>query len=96
MAHGGDPWADICVKLMKKWENLYYMSSAYSPRRLPSQVIEYLDRGGTLKVMWASDYPILDFARCRSDIEQMGLSSADARYHFAYANASRVLLGRTV
>ena len=93
MAHGGDPWADMCVKLMTKWPNLYYMSSAYSPRRIPQPVIDYLNGRGADKIMWASDYPVLEFGRCREQIEAMPLRDEERRRKFAHDNALRVLFG---
>lgn len=93
MAHGGDPWAGVCVKLMSKWENLYYMSSAYAPSRVPPEVIRYADGRGSHKVMWASDYPILEFGRCRSGIEKLPFTDESRRRAFAYGNAKRVLFG---
>jgi predicted TIM-barrel fold metal-dependent hydrolase len=87
MAHGGDPWADICVKLMSKWENLYYMTSAYSPKRIPQEIATYANGRGSNKVMWASDYPILEFARCRDDIDVMKFDRQELRRRFAYDNA---------
>lgn len=96
MAHGGDPWADVCVKLMTKWENLYYMSSAYSPKRIPAAIARYADGRGSTKVMWASDYPILEFSRCRRDIEQMQFTDEQSRYQFAFGNADRLFFGGQV
>lgn len=87
MAHGGDPWADVCVKLMTKWENLHYMSSAYAPSRLPRAILDYAQGVGSHKVMWASDYPILDFARCRDSIARMPFVDEPARRRFCYDNA---------
>jgi len=29
-AHGCEPWADLAVKLMLKWPNLYYSTSAFA------------------------------------------------------------------
>jgi uncharacterized protein len=95
MAHGGDPWADMCVKLMSKWENLYYMTSAYAPRRIPQAIAAYVDGAGSHKVMWASDYPILEFNRCRASILKMEFSEEHRRRQFAYGNANRVLFGET-
>jgi uncharacterized protein len=89
MSHGGDPWAEVCVKLMNKWENLFYMSSAYSPRRIPTLVIDYLKGRGGRRVLWASDYPILEFGRCREQIAEMPLTDA-TRFDFAYGNAARL------
>ncbi|GAA0628875.1 amidohydrolase family protein [Sporichthya brevicatena] len=89
MSHGGDPWADVCVKLMTKWENLHYMTSAYSPRRIPTPAVDYLRGRGRKRVMWASDYPILEFSRCREQIAAMDLDE-QTRFDFAYGNAARM------
>jgi hypothetical protein len=94
MAHGGDPWAEVCVKLMSKWENLYYMTSAYAPSRVPPSVIRYADGPGSRKVMWASDYPILEFGRCRDSIARLAFSDETRRHDFAYGNAARLLFGQ--
>jgi uncharacterized protein len=94
LSHGGDPWADLCVKLMTKWENLYYMSSAYSPRRLPTAIVDYMNGRGSDRVMFASDYPILDFARCRSHIDQMKLVDDETRRRYAYNNADRLFFSQ--
>ena len=91
MAHGGDPWGEVCVKLMAKWENLHYMSSAYSPRRMPKSILEYLDGAGSTRVMWASDYPILEFKRCREIVDDMAFREPSTRQRFVYENAARLL-----
>lgn len=90
MSHGGDPWTDMCVKLMSKWPNLYYMSSAYSPKYLPEPIIDYANRRGADKVMWASDYPILDFERCRKEILDLDFRDEERRHKFAYDNARKM------
>ena len=33
--HGCEPWTDLAVKLMLKWPNLYYSTSAFAPAPLP-------------------------------------------------------------
>jgi predicted TIM-barrel fold metal-dependent hydrolase len=75
MSHGGDPWAALCVKLMLKWENLYYMSSAFAPKYIPSEIIKYMNSRGDGKIMWASDYPLLTLDRCTSEINVMDFKS---------------------
>src|SRR6266702_8442645 len=91
MAHGGDPWAEVCVKLMRKWENLYYMSSAYSPRRIPAPVLDYLNGPGVGKVMWASDYPILEPGWCRGVIDSMTFADPSVKQRFVHGNARAVI-----
>jgi hypothetical protein len=91
MSHGGNPWAEVCVALMQRWSNLYYMSSAYSPKRIPAPVVDYLNGRGADKIMWASDYPVLEFARCREQIAAMPIRDEERRRAFAHDNAQRVL-----
>jgi predicted TIM-barrel fold metal-dependent hydrolase len=93
MAHGGDPWADVCVKLMLKWQNLYYMTSAFAPKHLPREIVHYMNTRGPDRVMWASDYPLLGFDRCAREIEAMDFRDEERRRKFARDNARRVILG---
>jgi len=71
------------------------MSSAYSPRRIPAPVVEYLKARGSRKVLWASDYPILEFERCRQQIAEMPLTE-EGRFDFAYGNAARLFFPKLV
>lgn len=93
MAHGGEPWADLCVKLMLKWPNLYYMSSAFAPKRIPVPVIHYLNTRGADRVMWASDYPVLTFERCMKEIAELPLRNDATRAAFIAENAHRLFFG---
>jgi predicted TIM-barrel fold metal-dependent hydrolase len=91
MSHGGVPWQEICVRLMAKWDNLYYMTAAYAPSRLPVEITDYLYGVGSHKIMWASDYPILDLHRCRKSILAMPFPDEGARRRFAFDNCDRVI-----
>ena len=37
MIHGADPWWDIAIRLLIKYQNLRLMTSAWSPKRLPGE-----------------------------------------------------------
>ncbi|MGE5596231.1 MAG: amidohydrolase family protein [Hyphomicrobiales bacterium] len=89
-SHGGEPWANLCVKLMLKWPNLHYMTSAFAPRHLPEEIVQYVNTRGTDRVMWASDYPLLTFARCLEEIGAMPLRDEERRRKFARENALRL------
>ena len=39
MRHGAEPWADLAVKLMLKWPNLYYSTTAFAPKYYPDDVV---------------------------------------------------------
>ena len=56
--HGCEPWADLAVKLLLKWPNLYYSTSAFAPRYYPKDVVHFANTRGADKVMYAGYYPM--------------------------------------
>ena len=56
-------------------------------------MIEFVNGRGADKVIWASDYPILDFGRCRDEIAALPFRDEERRHKFAYANARRLFFG---
>jgi predicted TIM-barrel fold metal-dependent hydrolase len=58
MRHGAEPWADLAVKLMLKWPNLYYSTSAFAPRYYPKDIVNYANTRGADKVMYAGYFPM--------------------------------------
>jgi predicted TIM-barrel fold metal-dependent hydrolase len=58
MRHGAEPWVDLAVKLMLKWPNLYYSTSAFAPRYYPQAVIDYANTRGADKVMYGGYFPM--------------------------------------
>jgi predicted TIM-barrel fold metal-dependent hydrolase len=58
MRHGAEPWADLAVKLMVKWPNLFYSTSAFAPRYYPKAIVDFANSSrGAGKVMYAGYYP---------------------------------------
>ncbi len=58
LRHGGEPWVDLAVKLMVKWPNLYYSTSAFAPKYYPQAIIDYANSSrGAGKVIYAGYYP---------------------------------------
>ena len=56
--HGCEPWADLAAKLLLKWPNLYYSTSAFAPRYYPEAIVDYANTRGADKVMYAGYYPM--------------------------------------
>ena len=56
--HGCEPWVDLIVKLMLKWPNLYYSTSAFAPKYYPKAIIDYANTRGADKIMYAGYYPM--------------------------------------
>jgi len=46
MRHGAEPWQDMAVKLMLKYPNLYYSTSAFAPKYYPREIIEFANSRG--------------------------------------------------
>ncbi|OBG30265.1 amidohydrolase family protein [Mycobacterium sp. 852002-51057_SCH5723018] len=59
MIHGADPWWDVAIRMLIKYQNLRLMTSAWSPKRLPESLLHYMRTRGPDKVIFASDYPVL-------------------------------------
>lgn len=58
LRHGAEPWVDLAVKLMVKWPNLHYSTSAFAPRYYPKEIIDYANTSrGASRVMYAGYYP---------------------------------------
>jgi predicted TIM-barrel fold metal-dependent hydrolase len=58
MRHGAEPWTDLAVKLMLKYPNLYYSTSAFAPRHYPKAIVEFANTRGTDQVMYAGYFPM--------------------------------------
>ena len=56
--HGCEPWTELAVKLMLKWPNLYYSTSAFAPRHYPKEIVDYANSRGADKVMYAGYFPM--------------------------------------
>jgi uncharacterized protein len=56
--HGCEPWTALAVKLLLKWPNLYYSTSAFAPKYYPKDIIDFANTRGADKVMYAGYYPM--------------------------------------
>ena len=88
MAHGADPWWGTAIRLMIKYKNLHLMTSAYSPRHFPPELIHFMNTRGQDKVMYASDHPVLPMKRCIEEAKQLDLREG-VLDKFLHANAQR-------
>ena len=72
MRHGAEPWTDLAIKLMIKYPNLFYMTSAFAPKHYPRAIIEYANTRGVEKIMYAGYFPMaLSLDRIFSDMENV-------------------------
>jgi predicted TIM-barrel fold metal-dependent hydrolase len=90
--HGCEPWEDLAVKLMLKWPNLYYSTSAFAPRYYPEAIVRFANSSrGADKVMYGGYFPMgLTLDRIFGDMPDVPFSD-DVWPKFLYGNAARVL-----
>ena len=55
--HGCEPWADLAVKLLLKWPNLYYSTTAFAPKYYPQDIINFANTRGADKVIFSGYFP---------------------------------------
>jgi hypothetical protein len=56
--HGCEPWTGLAVKLMLKYPNLHYMTSAFAPRFYPKDIIDFANTRGAQKILYAGYFPM--------------------------------------
>ena len=92
MIHGADPWWDIAIRLMIKYQNLRLMTSAWSPKRLPESLLHFMRTRGKDKVIYASDWPVLRMRRVVPEAAALDLP-ADVLDNYLYNNANDFFFG---
>jgi predicted TIM-barrel fold metal-dependent hydrolase len=89
--HGCEPWTDLAVKLMLKWPNLYYSTSAFAPKYYPKAIIDYANTRGADKVMYAGYFPMgLSIERIFTELPKVPFKD-DVWPKFLRHNAAKVL-----
>lgn len=56
--HGCEPWTDLMVKLMLKYPNLYYSTSAFAPKYYPPAIVDFANTRGADKILYAGYFPM--------------------------------------
>ncbi len=89
--HGCEPWEDLAVKLMLKWPNLYYSTSAFAPKHYPKAIIDYANTRGADRIIYAGYFPAgLTLERIRAELPSVPFAD-DVWPKFLHQNARRVL-----
>jgi predicted TIM-barrel fold metal-dependent hydrolase len=71
--HVDIPWADEAIAMAWKHENVDLGSDAHSPKYWPANFVNFINTYGQDKVIFGTDFPVLDFERTRREIEALGL-----------------------
>jgi predicted TIM-barrel fold metal-dependent hydrolase len=87
--HIGYPWTDEAVAVATKHERFHIDTSAYTARRYPTALVDYLRSNGRTKVLFGTNYPMITPARCLEDLDQLDLDEETTGL-FLGGNARRV------
>jgi uncharacterized protein len=89
--HGCEPWEQLAMKLMLKWPNLYYSTSAFAPKHYPQEIINYANTRGADKIIYAGYFPFgLSLERIFADLPHVPFKD-EVWPKFLSENARRVL-----
>ena len=89
--HGCEPWEKLAMKLMLKWPNLYYSTSAFAPKHYPEEIVNYANTRGADKIIYAGYFPMgLSLERIMTDMPNVPFKDK-VWPKFLRENAAKVL-----
>jgi hypothetical protein len=87
--HIGYPWTAEMIAVATKHPNVFIDTSAYTAKRYPRELVEYMKTNGKKKVLFGTNYPMITAAKCLENLDELGLD-AEVRRLFLRENAGRV------
>jgi hypothetical protein len=73
--HIGIPWHDEMIAMAWKHPNVYIGCDAHAPKYWPKSFIKYINSYGQDKVIFGTDFPVIDFKRALDEIGELGFKS---------------------
>ncbi len=71
--HVGIPWTDEMIAMAWKHERVFIGLDAYAPKHLPASLIHYMNSYGSGKVMFGTDWPVIDPRRGVAEMQAHNL-----------------------
>jgi predicted TIM-barrel fold metal-dependent hydrolase len=71
--HTGWPWVEEMIAVAYKHPNVYIGVDAYAPRHWSAELVRYLDSWGRGKVLFGTDYPVIDPERALPEVDNLAL-----------------------
>jgi len=87
--HIGYPWTTEMIAVSTKHPNVFIDTSAYTAKRFPKELVEYLKTNGRKKILFGTNYPMVTSAKCLEDLEQLKLGE-EVEEMFLCGNAKQV------
>lgn len=91
MRHGAEPDEALAIKLLLKWPNLYYSTSAFAPKYWPEAIIRFANSRGADKVLYGGYFPMgLELTRIFAEMDQTPFKD-HVWPKFLFQNAAKLL-----
>ena len=87
--HIGYPWTTEMIAVADKHPNVFIDTSAYTAKRYPAELVEYMKGRGKTRVMFGTNYPMIMPSHALAALDDLGLDD-EARDLFLVGNAQRV------
>jgi predicted TIM-barrel fold metal-dependent hydrolase len=87
--HIGVPWTSEMIAMAWKHENVFIGVDAYAPKHWPKELVHFLNTYGSEKVLFGTDWPVIDPERAMREIAALDLRPASLA-KLLRANALRV------
>jgi predicted TIM-barrel fold metal-dependent hydrolase len=71
--HIGIPWTDEMIAMAWKHKNVFIGVDAYAPRYWPANLVHYLNTYGKHKVLFGTDFPVIDPERAMQEIATLNV-----------------------
>ncbi|MCC7411172.1 MAG: amidohydrolase [Gammaproteobacteria bacterium] len=71
--HIGVPWTEEMIAMAWKHANVYIGADAYAPRYWPAPLVHYMNTYGRDKVLFGTDWPVVDPERAMQEIDALDL-----------------------
>lgn len=72
-SHMGFPWVEEMISVAYKHPNVYITPDGYAPKYWSSAFVHFIDTWGSKKVIFGSDFAVIDMERARLEVEELGL-----------------------
>jgi predicted TIM-barrel fold metal-dependent hydrolase len=87
--HTGWPWVEEMISVAWKHPNVYIGSDAYAPKHWKPEFVHFINSWGQDKVLFGTDFPVIEPERAIREIEELNLRPA-AKRKLLRDNALRV------
>jgi predicted TIM-barrel fold metal-dependent hydrolase len=77
--HIGWPWTEEMIAVAYKHRNVFIGTDAYAPKHWDSKFVHFLNTFGQDKVIFGTDFPVIDIGRARKEFDELDIREGPYR-----------------